>query len=208
MAPPLPAGKYKLTLGLYGEDRKRWALDGLGEPTGRDEYMAAEVDVPAQQPNPRFAFSAAWLPVEPGGDLQALARRWMAKLAAIRLLHQRGPGTVWMIVHIPPTNTTDFRMVLDPGASAPSVRVAGNCGGTEANLTGPGLHEVELATEPLAPDGFCRVLLSTNFILEPVSASVRKRSVSLENIAWIPQGRAGRRARRPGPKTTSPTAPQ
>src|SRR6185295_14074542 len=47
LAPPLPAGKYKVTLGLYGKDRKRWALDGLGEPTGREEYTVAEVEAPA-----------------------------------------------------------------------------------------------------------------------------------------------------------------
>ena len=34
LAPPLPAGKYQVTLGLYGKDNKRWALDGLGESDG------------------------------------------------------------------------------------------------------------------------------------------------------------------------------
>ena len=202
MAPPLPPGKYALTLGLYGKDRKRWALEGLGEPVGRDEYKAAEVEATAQRPNPRFAFSNNWLPVEPGGDRQVLARRWMAERAVIRLVNQRGPGTVWMVVQIPNTSSPDYKVVLDPGATAPSLMAVGSCGHSEANLTGPGLHEAELTMEPPPPGGFCRVLLSSNFMLEPTTLG-QKRSVSLENIAWMPAG-GGRRARRHGPKATAP----
>jgi hypothetical protein len=205
MAPPLAAGKYGLTLGLYAKD-KRWALDGLGEPVGRDEYRAAEVEVPAQKPNPQILFSGAWLPPEPGGDKQVLARRWMAKRAAIRLANQRGAGTVWMVIQIPPATVPDYKLVLDPGAGAPSVTAADNCGGAEASLSGPGLHEIELAMEPPPPNGFCRVLLSANYVLEPTAVG-RSRSASLENVAWIPAG-GGRKARRRGGEPASPTAPR
>jgi hypothetical protein len=206
MAPPLPVGKYQLTLGLYDKEGKRWALDGLGEPTaGRNEYDAVMVDVPAGDPKPRFAFSANWLPVEPGGDRQVLARRSMASRAAVRLLDQPGPGTVWMVIRIPPTDLPDTKLVLDPGATAPSVRVVGDCGGkggdegedreshgnegTETSLTGPGIHEVELAVDAPPPSGFCRLLLSSNFLLEPTTTVGRKSSVSLESIAWVSGGR-------------------
>lgn len=207
LAPPLPAGQYRLTLGLYDKEGKRWALDGLGEPTaGRNEYDAATINVPAGDPKPRFAFSANWLPVEPGGDRQVLARRSMASRAVVRLVDQPGPGTVWMMIRIPPADLPDTRMVLDAGATAPSVKVIGNCGdggggddeeggedgGTETNLTGPGMHEVELAMEAPPPNGFCRVHLASNFLLEPTTAVARKRSsVSLESIAWAPGSTPG-----------------
>src|SRR5579885_989601 len=46
LAPPLPAGKYQLTLGLYGnKSGKRWPLDVAGEDLGRHEYRVAEVEV-------------------------------------------------------------------------------------------------------------------------------------------------------------------
>ncbi|HEX9943372.1 MAG TPA: hypothetical protein VGG03_15240 [Thermoanaerobaculia bacterium] len=209
LAPPLAPGKYQLTLGLYGRDGRRWALDGLGEPKSRNEYDVAEVEVPAQKPSPRFVFSPTWLPVEPGGDRQVLARRWMAERAVIRLLHQREPGTVWMLIKIPPANTPDAQLILEPGASTPSLLVAGSCGGTETNLTGPGIHEVELAMDAPPPTEFCRVLLSANFLLQPTVG--RKRSVSLENIAWIPAD-SGRQGPAPagtgGGETATPTAPQ
>jgi hypothetical protein len=209
LAPPLAAGRYQLTLGLYGKEGERWVLDGLGEPKSRNEYDVAEVAVPAQNPNPQFVFSPNWLPLEPGGDRQVLARRWMAERAVIRLVNQRKGGTVWMVVHIPPADVPDHKLVLDPGASAPSVQVAGSCGGAEMNLTGAGLHEVELAVAPPPKGGFCRVLLSTNFVLQP--AVGRNRSVSLENIAWIPVG-GGRQARKQrtagGDAPADPTAPR
>lgn len=186
LAPALPAGKYQVTLGLYNKDGRRWALEGLGEPKARNEYDAGEVEVPAGNPSPRFAFSSAWSPVEPGSDRQVLARRWMAKRAAIRLVDQKGPGTVWVVLQIPPTNAADAKLVLDPGASAPSVLAVGNCGGTETNLSGPGIHEVELAMDAPPPNGFCRILLSSNFLLEPTVPTGRRRSVSLDNIAWVP----------------------
>lgn len=214
LAPPLPPGKYRLTLGLYGKEGERWALDGLGEPMGRNEYLAAEVEVPPQNPNMRLVFSPTWLPVEAGGDRQVLARRWMAERATIRLDHQRGPGTVWMVLHIPPADSPDYKLALEPGANSPSVRVGANCGGSEMNFSGPGLHEVELPVEPPPPGGFCRVLLSSNFTLQPAAgAAGRKRSVSVENVAWIPRG-GGRKGRRAGAgattagEPTAPTAPE
>jgi hypothetical protein len=227
MAPPLPPGQYRLTLGLYDKEGKRWALDGLGEPTaGRNEYDAATVEIPAGDPKPRFAFSANWLPVEPGGDRQVLARRSMASRAAIRLLDQPGPGTVWMMIRIPPVDLPDTKLVLDPGATAPSVRVVGNCGsgagneeeagegdgnsGSETSLTGPGIHKVELSMDAPPPNGFCRVHLASNFLLEPTTAAARKRSISLESIAWVPGGGRGtRRTAGAGVQgNDSPTSPQ
>jgi hypothetical protein len=228
MAPPLPAGQYRLTLGLYDKEGKRWALDGLGEPTaGRNEYDAATVEVPAGSSKPRFAFSASWLPVEPGGDRQVLARRSMVSRAAIRLMDQPGPGTVWMVIRIPPIDLPDTKLVLDPGATAPSVRVVSHCGdgggdrsgeesqeegneggGTETSLTGPGIHEVELSVDAPPPNGFCRLLLSSNFLLEPTAAVGRKSSISLESIAWVSGGGTRGTAGAGVKDAASPTSPE
>lgn len=191
LAPPLPAGRYQVTLGLYGKDNKRWALDGLGESLGRDEYPALQVEVPANNPKPHFGFSPTWLPVEPGSDRQVLARRWVAGRGAVRLVDQRGGGTLWMVVHVPPMDVPDYKLVLDPGATTPSVMLAANCGGADATVSGPGLHEVELAMTPPPPGSFCRVLVTANYVLEPINSTGRKQSASLENIAWMPAGGGG-----------------
>src|SRR6202049_2204499 len=52
LAPPLAPGKYRLSVGLYDHSGKRWALDGLGEPVRRQEYKAAEGEVPPQPGGP------------------------------------------------------------------------------------------------------------------------------------------------------------
>lgn len=207
LAPPLAPGKYPLTLGLYGQEGKRWALDGLGEPKSRFEYEAGTVEVPPQQPHVRFVFSPTWLPVEPGNDRQVLARRWMREQGAIRLLRQQEPGTVWLVLQIPPTNSPDVKVTLEPGASTPAVLVAGSCGGAETNLTGQGYHEVELPMDLPPAGSYCRVLLRSNFMIQPTLG--RPRSVSLENLAWIPDGRRLPKPEVPdAPGTAAPGAGQ
>lgn len=181
---PLPPGKYRLTVGLYGKERKRWALDGLGEDLGRNEYLAGQVQVPAQQKAPRFAFSQAWLPKEPGGDRQVLARRWVFKRGAIRVLDVAEPGSVWMVVRIPDASGGGEELVLDEGAKTPSLLVSGSCGSVETNVSGPGYHEIELPMEPPPAGQFCRILLRPNFHMKPTGGPGRPRSISLENIAW------------------------
>ena len=210
LAPPLPAGKYQVVIGLYGKDGKRWALDGLGEPVGRTEYNAFTIEVPAQSPGPRFAFSPTWGPIDPGGDRQVLARRWMADRGAIRVLNQKGPGVVWLLVQIPAMDQPDYKLALAPGASLPTVLVQSNCGGTETSFSGPGNHEVEVVMDTPPPDGVCRVELTANFTLQSPKNVGGPRSVSLENIAWLPAGAGGARAPAPQPTGTpsSPSAPQ
>jgi len=204
LAPPLSPGRYRVTMGLYGKDGKRWPLEGLGEPVGRDEYNALEVEVPGSNPSPRFAFAPTWMDVEAGGDRQVLARRWLVDRGAIRLVDQRDAGSVWMVLQIPPLNVPDYKLILDEGASTPGVLIRGNCGGTETNVTGPGLHEVEVNVEAPAPGDFCHLLLTSNFSLEPLTPAGRKRSASLENIAWRPGG--GRPQGQPAGDRSTPTS--
>jgi hypothetical protein len=208
LAPPLPPGKYQVTIGLYGKDGKRWPLDGLGEPVGRDEYKAFEVQVPNSNPSPRFAFAPTWMDLETGGDRQVVARRWLLNRAAIRLVDQHEPGAVWMVVQIPPSNLTEYKMILDAGVTTPAVLIKGNCGDTETNLTGSGLHEVRVNVEAPPADDFCHFLLTANFALQPQVPQGHPRSASLENIAWVPGG--GNKATAPpaGDTSSTPTSPQ
>ena len=225
LGPPLPAGRYRLTLGLYqtgqpGEDAERFALDGLGEAVDRREYQIAEVEVPEQGPNdPRIAFSSdSWLEVEPGGDRQILGRRWMGPGPAPPALRFQGiaaPGTVWMLIRIPEGKAAGERLELTGGSNTPSVLVSGTCGSVETNLTGPGDHEVERPVEELPQGGSCDVVLKPSFRL--LVAGSRDRSASLENIAWAPgaPGASGTAApagadpgQGPGTTVTEPAPPE
>ncbi|HEX4965426.1 MAG TPA: hypothetical protein VF173_31740 [Thermoanaerobaculia bacterium] len=201
LAPPLAAGKYQVVAGLYGRDGKRWPLSGLGEPVGKDEYDAFEIEVPAESSGPKLEFSPTWLPVTAGGDRQVVARRWMADRGDVRVVHQTGPGVVWLVFQIPPTDKPDYSLALEPGASAPSVLVQGNCGSGETSFSGPGIHEDEVVMDSPPPDGACRVQLSANFTIQSKVVGP-KRSISLENVAWIPAG-----ARRPTAPPVDPSPP-
>jgi hypothetical protein len=185
IAPPLAAGKYTLTVGLYGKDGERWALEGMGEPVGKKEYKAADVDVAPDGYGPKFAFAPAWGPLEEGGDRQVVARRWMVNRGSIRLNDQRDAGTVWLVVRIPEERVEGYELVFDPTATTPMVKAIGRCGSTEMSVSGPGLHEIELPVEAPVAGDYCSILLTANYQLKPTSQAGTPRSASLENIAWI-----------------------
>jgi hypothetical protein len=213
IAPPLPAGKYALTVGLYGKDGDRWALSGLGEPVGRKEYKAADVEVDSQGHGPAFLFTNAWGPVEEGSDRQVVARRWMLNRGAIRLNEQHDAGTVWMVIHIPEEKTEGYELVYDPKATTPMVNASGTCGTTEMSVSGSGQHEVELPVDAPAPGGFCRILLNANFQLKPTTPVGTARSVSVDNLAWIegagtPAAAADAAADAEAAEGTPPASPQ
>lgn len=201
LAPPLPKGRYRLTLGLAGEGKQRWPLGGLGEPIARREYLAAEVEVPAPPVNkksgPRFTFSEQWMPAEPGGDRQVLARRWLTREGGLRVAGLRQPGSVWLVLRIPSSDTAGTVEV--EGGGPPAVRLEGTCGGYEASISGPGIHEVEMPVADPPRSGQCRITLSPNFTFGSPG-----RSVALENVAWAPSRL--RPARAPA-APASPTAP-
>ena len=214
LSPPLAPGKYRLTLGLY-EGKERWPLDGLGEPVDRREYLAAEVEVPSTSEEPRFVFSPQWLPPEPGGDRQVLARRSLNGegeniRGAIRVAGVRGPGSVWMILRIPQIDAANEQLVVLSGASGiPGVLVRGSCGaveGAEVGISGPGSHEIEIPIEPPPQNPACRINLRPNFKIVS-NATGKSRSVSLESAAWAP-ATGGRQAQPQGAGTATPTEPQ
>lgn len=183
LAQPLPAGKYRLTVGLYSAEGSRWPLVGAGEKVGRHEYLAAGVEVPAKGNGPRFAFSPQWLPTEPGTDRQVVARRWLVGRGAIRVSGVRAKGTIWLALQIPRPGPGD-KLVYEPGATSPAAMVTSTCG-VEANVSGQGVHDIELPIEPPADGDSCRLAVRANFHFEPRQGGPQ-RAVSLENLAWIP----------------------
>jgi hypothetical protein len=190
LAPALPAGRYRLTVGLYrAKSGERWPLEVSAgqEPLPRFEYPVAWVDVPGTSPGPRFAFSPSWLPAEPGSDRQILASRWLgAGEGTIRIDGLRGPGTLRLSVLIPRTEGPNETLEVADG-TGPSVVVSATCGDMEAGFSGSGSHEFEIPVTEPPPGGSCEVRLAPNFVLR--RAGSEERSVRLDNLAWAPGSR-------------------
>ena len=184
LAKPLPAGKYRLTVGLYGQEGPRWPLAGAGKKVGKHEYEAAEVTAPPKGKGPRFTFSQQWLPTEPGTDRQVVARRWLVGRGAFRVSGIHEKGTLWLALHIPRPEPGET-LVYEEGATQPEATVTNSCGG-EAGVSGEGVHDVELPMGPPAEGDSCRLTVKANFHLELRQA---RRAVSLEALAWIPSSR-------------------
>ena len=210
LALPIPPGRYRLTLGLYGnKSGKRWPLDVAGPDLGRHEYQVAEVEVPPPADHPRLAFEGPWLPSESGGSRQVVTLRWLDGAGVLKVEGVPGPGTFWLVLKIPAGNGPGEKLVLEDASNAPSVVVSSHCGGLEASFSGPGSHDVEIPLDAAPAGGSCEIHLRPNFhLLKAGLPAVRRRSVALENAAWHPgpPGPAAPAAPTPG-SPTAPTAP-
>lgn len=181
LAPPLAPGKYRLTIGLY-EGKTRWPIAGAGEKIDKREYVAATVEVPTGATAPSFAFSPSWLPVEDGNDKYVVARRWLNGRGVIGVKDVREAGSVWLLLRIPRGNEPNEQLQVE-GGGVPSLLVRGTCGGMETNISGPGMHEVEIQIDGPSPTGVCRIAFVPNFTITS-AVTHQVRSVSLENAAW------------------------
>lgn len=196
LAPPLPAGSYRLVVGLYRPDGTRFPLDA-GPETGQHEYEVARIDARAPSADlPRFELAGDWAPIEAGADRQVLASRWLAGEGRVIVTGAPGDGAAWMRLLVPSPAGADERLALGAGAAVQQLRAVSRCGGAESGATGPGEHEVELPVEVAPGAGAaCEIELSPNFHVvvtrpgeEPPEVL---RSVRLETLAW--------RATRPRP---------
>jgi len=179
---PLPAGGYRLTVGLHDAHR-RWTLETTGAELGRNEYQLATVDVPGTEPAegfPRLAFSEGWLAPEPGADRQILGRRWLGPEGAIRV---SGTGTaagrLSLVVAVPQLSGSMER-TLEEGVIGPALRVTSTCDASETMVTGTGSHRVDLA---VPADADCEIRFDPNYRLT-WPGSRGERSVLLENLYW------------------------
>jgi hypothetical protein len=182
IGPALPPGDYRLTMGLYDGKDKRFPLriEG-GEEVRRKEYVVAQVTVPEVAANaPALAFSPEWGEAEPSGDRQAVARRWLAGDGAVEVSRVTPPARLWMLLRIPVAEPP-LRLLLDEGATMPSVKVASSCGvGFSADVAGEGFHELAV---PIATADPCRVTFDTNYTVVEMGSG-RKLSVGLEQMGW------------------------
>lgn len=179
LGPALPRGDYRLTIGLYDGAEERWPLEGLGEEVARLEYPVTTVKVPELDTNaPRFVFSDEWLPLEATGDRQTLARRWLAGDGTLRVARLPAPARLAMQLRIPEPHE-QLLLVLEPGATVPTVRVTTDCSGFAATVQGAGFHALVV---PI-PRPRCLLSFDSNFTLNETSAP-RRLSVALEQLAW------------------------
>jgi hypothetical protein len=196
LAPPIDPGRYHLSVGLFDASGRRWALSGLGEPIGRDEYQAAEVDVQPQPAGPHVAFSDAWQPLEAGSDKQVVAHRWLAdQPGEVRVDTIPGPGTLWLSFRIPPGDGASEKLTLhDSAANSPAAVVRDTCGNVETGISGTGRHDVEMPVDGPGAGGVCVITLTPNFHIVTTNHPEKTRSVALDNVAWIPGSARGQSA--------------
>ena len=156
--------------------------------------------VPELDPGgPQFVFSEQWLAIEATGDRQTMARRWLIGDGTLRVARLPAPAQLAMQLRIPEPSE-QLQLVLEPGATAPTVRVTTDCSGFAATVQGEGFHSL---TVPIPPPGGCLLRFDSNFTLTDTTAP-RKVSVGIEQLAWWRA--AGSAAKSPAAPTASPGA--
>jgi hypothetical protein len=159
LGPPLPRGRYRLTLGLYEGDQ-RWPLDA-GEPAGRMEYEVARVEVPAVRPGelPQVEYFGRWTPLVGGADRQVLGYRLLGGEGQVKVGEVRPGGTLGMVFELTEPKPGQER-VMDDGGEVPSLRVVSSCDGSQRTLSGPDPTKLEIQV----PAGrACDVDISPNY---------------------------------------------
>ena len=191
LGPALDGGDYRLTVGIYDADGKRWPLAVAGEELNEHEYHAATVTAALRADNvPDFYFSEAWLPVEGGTDRQILARRWLGGEGVIRMTKIRQPGALRLRIGLPTGGRDDQDLIMAEGATEPKATVTASCNDFVADIAGSGGHVVEIpvpgpvegedgAVEPAE----CELLFSSNYELVS-KTNKERRTIALESLAW------------------------
>lgn len=184
LGPRLPAGDYRLTVGLFDPvSGKRYALEG-GPDIHRQEYALGTVSVPeAAGDLPEASFSPAWQPVEPGRDRQVLARRWLVGSGTIEFAPAAEDGRLSLLFKVPHV-VDGIQLAFDSpeeSKGSPEVSITSSCG-PEARLVGSGNHRLEI---PLTTGQACELELVPNYQLIDL-ASFRRSTLTLEQLAWQP----------------------
>lgn len=187
---PLRAGRYQLSVGLYGPSGERWPLDMADREIDTGEYEVGEITVSQPDVTPVFRFSEVWQPIEAGTDRQILGRRWLVGEGSIWVSKADSLHSVWMVLWIPADESGVSRLVVEGDSKEPLVVLSSMCGGAEVEVLGVGRHEVEVAVgaDPSGDAGECEIRLQPNFHLLMIPSGER-RTVLLESVAWTVNGR-------------------
>jgi hypothetical protein len=184
LAPPLPAGDYAITVGLYRpRDGRRWTLETEAPEAGAAEYRVAEVRVLPPSSGIEVAFDGSWWPAQEGSDRQVMARRWLQRAGAVEITGLSQAVLLELGLLLPEAGDGE-RLVLVDGAELSRLRISSPCAAREESLETPGHHRVELALE--APEeGRCTVRLEPSFVLVDLE-TLASRSVALERLSMSP----------------------
>jgi len=179
LGPPLPAGDYRLTLGLYGSEG-RWALDA-GEEVAKREYAVATVQVPELAPAavPKLDFADGWLALEPGQDRQVLGSRWLSTGGAIGVAAVPESGHLTLHLEVPPSHGGNAP-VFAAGAAVQRLKVVSSCDGESDEIVGSGLG---FAVVSVPAEAGCEIRLEPNFFFLPTGSEM-PRSVRLVQLFW------------------------
>ena len=209
IAPPIPPGNYKLTVGLYAASGRRWPLEVDAPEVDDEEYALIEVDIPYPvMATPRFTFSDAWKAPQDTGFRQIMAHRWLSEeQAELMIWGIDRPGEAVLRFTIPQLQEQALRLRTTTSDTVPAVAIASDCGGVQGQLSGYGSHEIRIAVQASVTGQRCTVRFSPGFYFVN-SESSRRFSALLESTTWVPREVAHNTEMEPDHRRTITRSPE
>ncbi len=184
LARPLPAGDYRLTLGLYQVDGPRFPLRVSGRDLCDYEYEVASLSVPPVDASaPSFSFPPPWLPPQEGTDAQILSRRRLSAEGSLLIQNLEVPGSLRLHIVVPPVDGKSRSLRLDDDQERATLEISSTCTGTVRSLEVPGNHDLVLPVFPTGAATQCEITLAPNYHLIDLHSG-ETWVAALEMIAW------------------------
>ncbi len=181
LAEPLPAGRYRLTAGIYDlSTGRRWRLETNGEEIAGGEYQIAAIEVDStRRKTPDLVFEGEWL--EPDkGQWHNPGRRWMGEGGTIRLLRTTGWSELVLTISI--NESPESRLRPGHEGGAPRLIIRNGCDdGSETLIDRYGTRSIALR---LDGGDHCTITLEPSFVA--LGADGERRSVGLEAAYFRP----------------------
>jgi hypothetical protein len=192
LAPALPPGRYRLTLGLVERGgRRRWplAIEGVdAEPVAPEEYPLATLVVPAVAgaAGARLEFTGPWGRWAELPDRQVIRSRELEGEGAVVLQGLDESLTVALGLHLPRRDDPEYWVGPAAGTDEVAATVRSPCAGEPVRVSGAGDHRIEVRITPPAGGGDCPIWIEPDFTIVDAKSLKRVSPVHLWYLTWSP----------------------
>ncbi len=185
LSAPLPAGRYRLRVGLSSARRGRIPLAVEGVVGHRRGYEVAQVVVPElSEPWPRLVLDGTWKAPASAEDRQLPGQRWLESDGDIVVKGIRHEQTLRLSVRLLEAEENGLKLVLQEGETQPAFTLEANCDAGRGRFVGAVDHDLRVRLTPSGETNECRLHLAPNFtLIDP--RTLERTTLGLERATWL-----------------------
>ncbi len=184
LSAPLPAGTYRLRVGLLSEEKGRIPLAIEGIRGHHRAYEVAQVVVPElSEPLPKLAFAGSWKESASAEDRQLPGQRWLENDGDLLVQGLDRQRSLRMSVRLLEAEEHGLHIVLEESESEPAFTIIADCNSGSGRFFGAENHDLRVRLLPATYPADCRIHFAPNFTLIDPETLVRT-TLGLERVTW------------------------